>query len=182
MSNRELLFHCAPTLANVKIGNIFTVKCEDTEKLLLLIAEKNNMLNDKGVYVRLLKTTGETALIYVFRRKQLIETLRSEEIQEFLTDFGYDAFDLEDALSILKLHLCGNDFPHEIGVFLGYPLEDIRGFILHGGKNCHHTGCWKVYHNPENALKIFARYKKCIKIYLERYAQGFDMSRLTVAG
>lgn len=26
------------------------------------------------------------------------------------------------------------DFPHEIGLFLGYPSEDVSGFIKHGAK------------------------------------------------
>lgn len=182
MSNRELLFHCAPTLANVKIGNIFTVKYESVPSLHKLIKEKNHLFNSKGVYVHLLKVTEQSALIYVYRKNKLMETLEQAEIQEFLREFHYSRFTLEDALCNLQEHLLKDQFPHEIGVFLGYPLEDIKGFILHGGKNCHCTGCWKVYHNPEQAIKIFGQYKKCIKIYLERYEEGFDIHKLTVAG
>lgn len=36
------------------------------------------------------------------------------------------------------------DFPHEIGLFLGYPSEDVSGFIKHGAKNSKCVGTWKV--------------------------------------
>ncbi|MFI3251073.1 MAG: DUF3793 family protein, partial [Eubacteriales bacterium] len=139
-------------------------------------------LNPKGVHVRLLRHTETTALIYIFRKNQLQMALQTPQIQRFLHDFDYHDFDLDSALSILEEHLDAADFPHEIGVFLGYPLADIRGFIANQGKNFKISGCWKVYTNPEHALRLFARYKKCVTIYLDRYAQGFDMNRLTVVG
>lgn len=182
MSNQELIFHCAPTLANVKIGNMFTVKYESVPQLDVYILEKNKMLRGKGVHVRVLHRNSKTALIYVYRKKQLESTLQKKEIQTFLKEFGYKNWDEESCFKVLESHLMGENFPHEIGAFLGYPLEDIRGFIKHRGKNCKFTGCWKVYHNPEESLKRFQQYKKCIKIYLECYARGFDMNRLTVAG
>lgn len=182
MSNQQLIFHCAPTLANVKIGNLFTVTYESKYKLTESVCEKNLMMNERGVFIRVLKYMGKTALIYVYRRNKLIEILKNEEIQDFLREFCYESFHEEDALETLMQHLSGENFPHEVGVFLGYPLADIRGFIQNQGKNCYCSGCWKVYHNPEKAKKIFSQYKKCSKIYLARYEQGFDMSRLTVVG
>lgn len=49
------------------------------------------------------------------------------------------------------------DFPHEIGLFLGYPLEDVAGFMELGPCSCKCTGCWKVYGNVEAAKKKFAQ-------------------------
>lgn len=39
------------------------------------------------------------------------------------------------------------DFPHEMGILLGYPVEDVEGFIINNGKNELYTGYWKVYDN-----------------------------------
>ena len=36
-------------------------------------------------------------------------------------------------------------FPHEMGLLLGYPVEDVTGFMVHGGKNSLYSGYWKVY-------------------------------------
>jgi hypothetical protein len=72
-------------------------------------------------------------------------------------------------------------FPHEIGLFLGYPLEDVVGFIENSGQNCICTGCWKVYHNEDEARKLFERYDKCTKVYMRLFAEGKPIERLIVA-
>lgn len=41
------------------------------------------------------------------------------------------------------------NFPHEIGIFLGYPLDDVIGFIEH--KPYYLVGDWKVYQNVNEA-------------------------------
>ena len=46
-------------------------------------------------------------------------------------------------------------FPHEIGVILGYPLEDVKGYMENGGQKCLLNGYWKVYNNPEEAKRKF---------------------------
>ena len=73
-------------------------------------------------------------------------------------------------------------FPHEIGLFLSYPPEDVCGFI--NNKACDHkcVGCWKVYGDEEQARKTFARYEKCARVYADRWYKGRSLERLTVAG
>lgn len=72
-------------------------------------------------------------------------------------------------------------FPHEIGLFLGYPLGDVEGFIRNRGQNCKCAGCWKVYCNELEAQKRFARIQKCRKVYARLWAQGRSVWQLTVA-
>lgn len=64
------------------------------------------------------------------------------------------------------------EFPHEIGIFLGYPLGDVIGFIKNAGHNCKCTGCWKVYCNECEAVRTFAKYKKCKDVYMRLWQQG----------
>ena len=54
-------------------------------------------------------------------------------------------------------------FPHEIGLFLDYPLVDVIGFIRNTGKNCKCSGCWKAYGNAKEAEKTFCKYKNAEK-------------------
>ena len=103
-------------------------------------------------------------------------------MQRLLRTCGYRCFDVDSALDTLKSRLNGLDaFPHEIGVFLGYPLEDVLGFIENGGRNCLSCGCWKVYSNECEALKAFERYEKCKAVYQRLFASGCPLTRLTVA-
>ena len=72
------------------------------------------------------------------------------------------------------------EFPHEVGLFLSYPPEDVKGFLEH--RPCKCVGCWKVYENEEAARKTFAKYKACTRVYCRQLASGIDIERLTVAG
>ena len=86
----------------------------------------------------------------------------------------------EDLLDFLRSLKQQEDFPHEIGLFLSYPPEDVKGFLEH--RPCKCVGCWKVYENEEAAKKTFAKYKACTRVYCRQLASGIDIERLTVAG
>ena len=50
------------------------------------------------------------------------------------------------------------DFPHEMGILLGYPVEDVEGFILHKGGSYLCNGYWKVYYNVSQKQRTFRWY------------------------
>ena len=72
-------------------------------------------------------------------------------------------------------------FPHEIGLFLDYPLVDVIGFIRNTGKNCKCSGCWKAYGDPSAAQRHFAQLNKCTAVYLRLFRSGTPIQRLAVA-
>lgn len=74
------------------------------------------------------------------------------------------------------------DFPHAIGVFLDYPLANIKAFITNKGCNCPCSGYWKACTNFNEAQKKFKSFKKCIEFYCQNLQAGMDISRRTVAG
>ena len=45
-----------------------------------------------------------------------------------------------------------------MGVFLGYPLHDVKGFIEHGGDDFELSGYWKVYSDKKHAQELFERF------------------------
>ena len=73
------------------------------------------------------------------------------------------------------------EFPHEVGLFLGYPPEDVEGFIENKARSCKLTGYRKVYSDEEKA-KNFAKYSTFTRVYTEQYAGGKTIERLTIAG
>ena len=73
------------------------------------------------------------------------------------------------------------DFPHEVGLFLSYPPEDVKGFIENHAANAKCTGVWKVYGDERQARQTFDRYKKCTQTYCERWRSGVELDRLAVA-
>ena len=105
-------------------------------------------------------------------------------VLHFLERYGYLSTDADEAIIHLKERLSnleGEGFPHEIGIFLGYPLGDVIGFIENAGRNFKCSGCWKVYCNECEAVKLFAKYKKCRDVYLRLWQQGRSVLQLTVA-
>jgi len=74
-----------------------------------------------------------------------------------------------------------SSFPHEIGVFLGYPLHDVIGFINNAGKNSCCCGYWKVYNEQDDARRRFRRFNKCTSSYKRLFDSGKTVLQLTVA-
>ena len=60
-------------------------------------------------------------------------------------------------------------FPHELGVFLEYPLYDIQEFMRQGGKNSKICGYWKVYDREDYAKNIFSLYDDARNELLKQY-------------
>ena len=73
------------------------------------------------------------------------------------------------------------EFPHEVGLFLGYPPEDVKGFIDHRANGFKYAGLWKVYGDEARAEALFRKFKKCTQIYCERWQSGSNMDELAVA-
>lgn len=184
MSEFLLIEHCAPTLARIKTANLFSCSYESIKALLSFLLCRNRELNPKGVYLRLLRTHEGRALIYVFRKDALIRDLQCSEAKGLLRYCGYDTERLEDidyVLEVLKMRICtAQSFPHEIGFFLGYPADDVVGFIENNGKNFKLCGCWKVYGDVDRAERIFHMYRKCRDVYKRVYSLGQTVVRMTV--
>lgn len=86
-----------------------------------------------------------------------------KEIRELLQESGYQDFTLGNILSTFQKryqgYMCGEPgFPHEMGVLLGYPVEDVRGFMEQNGQNALYQGYWKVYAHVPEKKRLFARY------------------------
>lgn len=182
MMESYLIAHCSPTLAGLKSANIFNYSFTSIKHLSMQLQQCASMLRPKGVSIRVLRLSGKTALIYVYRGSRVQEELMRQGVFDFLSKYGYETEPLSDCLSLLSRRISSHmEFPHEIGLFLGYPLDDVKGFIENKGKNSCCSGCWKVYYNECEAKKQFARFEKCRRIYCDLFACGRSVLQLTVA-
>ncbi|MBR2742226.1 MAG: DUF3793 family protein [Clostridia bacterium] len=177
-----LIKHCAPTLASLKTASVFTIKTDCEKDFSLKLETLNSHFNDKGIFLTILKHSDGNALVYVYRESCLDADLKKRGVGEFLMRCGYENADMAYAIERLKERLqTSGGFPHEIGIFLGYPLEDVLGFIKYGGKNCKLCGYWKVYCNVCETRKLFERIHKCREIYARLWREGRSVLQLTVA-
>lgn len=182
MSEELVIRHCSPTLAGIKTGNLFTCRFEQKEEINREIRKLNRILVKKGLRVLPLRFSGDRALIYIYRPLRLTKDLKDHTACRLLKERGYIPEDIDQCIVHLVERLKENEeFPHEIGLFLGYPPEDVCGFIEHKEEGCKCTGCWKVYGDVDAAQKEFTKFKKCTDIYCTQYAKGKTIERLTVA-
>ncbi len=178
---RHLIEQCAPTLARLKTGSLFTADCGTHEQLMKEIAACEQILTPKDVHIAVMREQDGRALLYVYRGKRLAQDLSCPLRREFLTECGYARFDVASAVDTLRQRICQQGaFPHEIGLFLGYPLKDVEGFVANCGRNCLMCGPWKVYHDVQGATRQFERMRKCTQVYRRLYEQGIGLIRLTV--
>ena len=132
MSEENVVRLCAPTLAGIKTGSLFPCPFENRETLLMEIRQYNQVLVPKGLCLLPLRFTDKSALLYLYRPRDLERDLQDRLAAEILQHAGYVCGSSEQCLMKLIERLRAYDeFPHEIGLFLSYPPEDVKGFIEH---------------------------------------------------
>lgn len=151
-----LAIHCSPVLRGMKAANSITVNINESFDI-------SGLLAGTGISYRFLRTIENKGILYLYREKAISNYLFSKEVRNFLKGYGYQKDDLAGMLDRLsdRLHLYSEgriSFPHEIGVFLEYPLDDVKGFLINNGKHSYCSGYWKVYHNVPEALQKFKQY------------------------
>lgn len=183
MSSRQLdyllAFYSAPALAGIKPANLFSVRGEDAGAVGTLFREYNRRLNARGISLMILCEYGSYFLVLVYRPSRLWRELREEERRRFLAERGYlDWNGLDAVLGRLSERCRECRIPHEIGVFLGYPLEDVAGFIENKGRRCKLCGYWKVYSDEASARECFERFTRCRNDLCRRVRGGESILRM----
>ena len=185
MSDEMIIDYCSPTLAGIKTGNLFSCGYDDKLELLNDIRRVNAGLVEKGIKAIPVRYSNHRVLIYVYRQSFLVRDFCDEDTAKLLSSLGYKADDADFCVRKLSRKLInlksGKDFPHEIGLFLSYPVEDVKGFIKYKGECAKCTGLWKVYGDVEKAKVTFEKYDKCTRDYKLRFRNGTTLERLAVS-
>ena len=181
MSEELVVRQCAPTLAGIKTGSLFSCPCDSPEELRQEVRRINRLLAGKGLCLLPLRFDGSRALLYLYRPSRLRQDLEDAEAVRLLEESGYPCHSAGQCVACLIRRLRENDeFPHEIGLFLSYPPEDVKGFIEHHAADFKYAGLWKVYGDEQRARDLFAKYRRCTEIYCERLHAGLSIAQLAV--
>ena len=182
MSDEMVVRQCAPTLAGLKTGSLFRCPYESKEQLASEVRRLNGIFVPKGLCLLPLHFGETHVLLYLYRPTRLHRDLQDNLANELLTQAGYSCGSCGRGVARLSRRLCEcNEFPHEVGLFLSYPPEDVKGFIDNGAENYKLAGMWKVYGDEARARKLFAQFKKCTDIYCELWRAGSGLEQLAVA-
>lgn len=166
--------YCGITFAGIKAASLFRLRrsCGDClEKYVRLFGQR-------GFAFEILQSGKERILLFVYNRAQLGRLLAQPENRAFLEEMGYSYRTAEEALAQLKGRMEGDGFPHEIGIFLSYPLEDVKGFIAHPNEEVKLVGYWKVYGDEERKKRVFDTYARCTDNIRKKLRGGIPLEEI----
>ena len=182
MSEETVVRHCSPTLAGLKTGSLLTAAFSSEADLHDTVRKLNKLLTKKGLRVLPLRYRDHRGLIYMYRPSKLSEDLQDSAAARLLRACGYPEASSEQRINHLRKRLSENrEFPHEIGLFLGYPPADVEGFILNGARHSKLAGVWKVYGNVEEAQRQFAAFRHCTAQFLATFHMHGSLEKLAVS-
>lgn len=181
MSEDMVISQCSPTMAGLKTGNLFACPVNDRAELADSMRRLNAALVPRGLRMVPVKYMENKALIYMYRPDRLQQDLQDETAGRILAQKGYPLNNTSNCVAELAHRLSSNrEFPHEIGLFLGYPSEDVYGFIKNGSRSAKCVGAWRVYGDEQAAGKRFEQFEKCTRVYSEVFRKNGSFKKLIV--
>lgn len=168
----HLIASCAPVFMGVKPAALVRLEAWEFIKLQALSSICPIKMQPLDILPR------NQVFVYI---PQLLEgAFRLPGALHVLRSIGYGGSDVEEYVRELVRRIHGayrkkNLFPHEIGIFLGYPLEDVLGFWLFGGRNAKMEGEWKVYSDIERAKEIQYFHKEAVQTALTASREGYTL-------
>ena len=175
----QVVLQCAPFLKGLKVSCVISLAEQ-------LCGELEGLFQGMDIaYYRLSCSEGR-CLVLFYRPNELERCLEQPAICELLKKYGYEQMELAQMLDRfsgrVKEFACrGMGFPHEIGAFLGYPVEDVRGFIENEGKKYLMIGYWKVYGDVAGASMIFKEYDRAKDYAVNEFLSGKSVREIALA-
>lgn len=175
-TDMQLAMQCAPLITGLKPSNLLNLPGADYSEVEKTV--KNSRLSYYPISVTL-----ERTMLLLYHREGLESYLNREEVRDFLEKMGYEGNGLDEVLVCFCQRYQEylekkRDFPHEMGILLGYPIEDVIGFMENKGHNCLFTGYWKVYHDQAAKRKLFERFEYAKESLIQLLHYGMSMSEI----
>lgn len=162
----HLMLECAEVLAGVKPANLISIVNRPQlcgRNLYQLWQSHHEELAARlaDLSIMVLQTKERSLLLLCYNSDHLERHLAHAGIRTLLHKAGYEAdASTEALLAELRRRIGSNDsFPHEIGLFIGYPAKDVAAFMglikLPFACQC----LWKIYGNPEQSLGLAEQFR-----------------------
>lgn len=169
----KISYHCAPVILGLKAANTITLFTNELAPFLRSVSQL------KTEHISLYQNK-RLCVHFLFRRELLERRLKESSVLKVLEQFGYCNLTTDAMLKQLKKRYqeymeTGSHFPHEIGIFLNYPIQDVLGFMEKGGKNALLTGYWKVYGDVKKAENLFRHYDDAKERVLNFLEKGYEL-------
>ncbi len=132
------------------------------------------LLACSGLAARILVDRGSSLLLMLYDPTLLAKRLSLPASKAMLRRAGYDVTGGTATLLDQLEQRCHNQagFPHEIGIFIGYPLKDVAAFLGWVKLPFTAQGPWKIYGRAEKSLALAEEHRRCRHHMLCRLQRG----------
>lgn len=172
----QLILQCAPLIAGLKASNLLKIN-SDNEK------DVEKLFSGTCIScIRLVKSGGKSVLL-LYRADMLMDHIAKKDSRQLLMSMGYEDIDYLTLIlhvrSKYEAYTDGDsDFPHELGLLLGYPCEDVKGYMEDKGRHALYTGYWQVYKDPAAKVRIFEAYEKAREKMARLASDGMGLKQI----
>lgn len=172
----QIALQCAPLAARLKVSNLLIIPLADVVRV-------RQILKYSDVDYELISVKEKKAVMLLYRAEELEEYFENKDVRLLMQFMGYTDFSMKALIARFRKRYVAYqqdlaEFPHEMGFFLGYPLEDVVGFIRNQGKNFLYTGYWKVYADLQEKLSLFRKFETAQEILVQYVSNGGSIKQL----
>lgn len=170
----SIIYSIAPAICGCKCAALISFTRKNKNIIKLWKTYKEEFLKNIPLKYYELINNEEVCTVIFYDEEKLKAIIFEKGNMDFLKTLGYkEYFDLTECLNMLKNRF-KEGCPHEIGLFLGIPLQDVTDFINKKGKDYLYCGYWKVYNSLESALKVFDTYNSIKSLVMKKVVEGMD--------
>ena len=174
-----LIYNTALVIAGIKPASTVTIIKTNNDLYSMWIKYGRKFIRNIYLDFIELRESKEAIIILVFCKELLQSHINTKENKKFLMDLGYSKErDIDDLLNELKIRYSLSHYPHELGVFLGIPLNDVKDFIECKEKRCLLCGYWKVYNDFHYAKEVFDKFDMVKEITMRNLIKGNNSEEL----
>ncbi len=183
---------CMPTLVKQKPSSLVGFRKRYIDSRDNFFKVLMDECEDFDCCFRVLCEANDELFVIIYNQGLLNDIIYQNRENPLLFEHGYlsDNSSLDAAIELLEGRYSRyqqnknlgleNGFPHEIGIFLGYPAGDVMEYIRNNGKNYILCGYWKVYHNPEEARRTFELYTFIRKTAVSLFFAGRPLTEIHI--
>lgn len=135
-----------PVILGVKPSEILSFRLYEGENMMKIEAIQSTFNQSSKIAYQQISCHNHCVKILFYHPILLENTLKEQKNLKFLQRIGYHTqYDLKNYLDHLTKKIAQGNIPDEIGIFLGYPLKDVLGFIGHPSLKLTKINGWRVY-------------------------------------
>ena len=175
---KRILEMIGAVILGSKPAEIINVPGSNEDKKIKLSQIESFFSHCSRITYRIITTHDGGKRVLFINKKSMEKVLSNKRCVNFLKFVGYSSdYELNEYMDELVFRLQSEEFPHEIGVFLGYPLKDVLGFMGYGKNELVEIRNWRIYGDKEVSYEVYNNFMRD-KAIMKEMVQTMNMTEL----